>query len=473
MTRLLCSCALLLYLTVITGCVASPEQEILSSKHDSRIGNNSPTLRRFHLDLGSKRDVLELFDSIKLSGVDVWHVAENHVDVLLTESHDHPQLDLEGSPIPYTDTVLLESLYKPSAAPSESLEGWDLSSLDNSTLHSNYRRLNEIDQFVEDLVREYPNNVNLVSIGHSAEGREMFALEIVKEKAQGLKDNHTESAKKSGFVLTGAQHAREWIATSTAMYLTHALVANESEPFSLKYLLNSFNFYVILVPNPDGYVYTWEYDRFWYKNRQIVGPNEKCVGIDMNRNWGYKWKPVAEFPLRTSDELAKKKKKQPRVPTDPCSHWYPGHRPFESPEVNNIANYITTLPRLRAFVDLRSYGQMISSPYSYNCKRIPKDAEDQVEAAMGAAKAIKDVHGTAYTTGRLCEMLYKAPGNVVDYMFARASIKYAYAAHLRDTGTYGFALPPEWIRPTGEETVNMIKSLARFMTGIKGMTVDD
>jgi hypothetical protein len=39
----------------------------------------------------------------------------------------------------------------------------------------------------------------------------------------------------------------------------------------------------------------------------------------------------------------------------------------------------------------------VSSPYSYNCKRIPKDAEDQVEAAMGAAKAIKDVHGTAYT----------------------------------------------------------------------------
>lgn len=43
---------------------------------------------------------------------------------------------------------------------------------------------------------------------------------------------------------------------------------------------------------------------------------------------------------------------------DPCSPWYPGHRPFESPEVNNIANFITTLPSLKAYVDLRSYGQM-------------------------------------------------------------------------------------------------------------------
>lgn len=77
---------------------------------------------------------------------------------------------------------------------------------------------------------------------------------------------------------------------------------------------------------------------------------------------GYKWKPIAEFPLRASEELAKKKKKLPRVPTDPCSHWYPGHRAFEAPEVNNIANYITTLPRLQAFVELRSYGQMSKLP---------------------------------------------------------------------------------------------------------------
>ena len=29
----------------------------------------------------------------------------------------------------------------------------------------------------------------------------------------------------------------------------------------------------------------------------------------------------------------------------------------------------------------------------------------------------------------------RAPGNVIDWMYAKAGIKYSYAVHLRDTGT--------------------------------------
>ena len=83
--------------------------------------------------------------------------------------------------------------------------------------------------------------------------------------------------------------------------------------------------------------------------------------------------------------------------------------------MNNIANYITTLPNLRAHIDLRSYGQMsesigfwcanrrcglglvVSSPFSFSCKRTPKDAEDQLEAALGASQALKAAHGTHFT----------------------------------------------------------------------------
>lgn len=45
---------------------------------------------------------------------------------------------------------------------------------------------------------------------------------------------------------------------------------------------------------------------------------------------------------------------------------------------------------------LRANITLVSSPYSYSCKRYPKDAEDQIEAGLGAARALQDVHGTTF-----------------------------------------------------------------------------
>lgn len=44
-------------------------------------------------------------------------------------------------------------------------------------------------------------------------------------------------------------------------------------------------------------------------------------------------------------------------------------------------------------------------------------------------------------TGTLCHMLYRAPGNILDWMYTRAGIKFSYVAHLRDTGTVCPFLP--------------------------------
>src|SRR4051812_33752625 len=77
----------------------------------------------------------------------------------------------------------------------------------------------------------------------------------------------------------------------------------------------------------------------------------------------------------------------------------------------------------------------VSVPYSYSCKRSPKDAEDQIEAAIGASQALRHVHGTQFDVGSLCSNLYPAHGNVLDWMYAREAVKYSYVAHLRDTGT--------------------------------------
>ncbi|KAK0186252.1 peptidase M14 [Armillaria mellea] len=407
--------------------------------------NASPVLGTLHRFLRNESRVV---DELQQFDVDVWQSTPESVDIYTPFLG--PGLPEALRAIPSSSTPI----YNQDIPLPRQAEPWNLASLENTTFHNVYHPLYEIDDFVYQLAAQHPSIVSTIHLGHSGQGREMRGLKISSGQMGVQKTEYrkgVDPSQKLGFVITGAQHAREWVATAAALYIAHALVANSSEKYSLSPLLDTYDFYIVPAPNPDGYDFTWESDRFWYKNRQIMGPNAKCVGLDMNRNWGYKWKSNAiDF-------------KKPKTPVDPCSHWFPGHRPFEAPEVNNLANFITTLPNLLAFVDLRSYGQMISSPYSYSCKRVPKDAEDQIEAATGAAHALKLAHGTTFTIATLCESLYRAPGNIVDWMYARAGIKYSYAVHLRDTGTYGFSLPPRWIRPVGEETGNMVKYLADFI----------
>ncbi|KXN81964.1 Putative metallocarboxypeptidase ECM14 [Leucoagaricus sp. SymC.cos] len=439
-------CAVLL----VSVLALANDQLVLDSRPRPPV-HTTGILRRFIANNEQEKDrILALaFES----NADIWQVNNSHVDIYVPSYGE--ALSNELLYMPHTHSIIQE---QPKYTSTDSSDGWGLDSFTNSTYHENYHPLYEIDEFMRELASLHPDLVTIHNLGHSAEGREMLAMTLSTPSSNSTL-RRIPGVGKLGFVIVGAQHAREWVATATSLYIAHALVANSSEYRSLRHLLEDFDFHIVPAPNPDGYSYTWETDRYWYKNRQILGPHLQCVGVDMNRNWGYKWKPtVGDIPTVTRG-----KGKHHRLPADPCSHWYPGHRPFEAPEVNNIANFVITLPNLAGFLDLRSYGQMLSSPFSYTCKKLPKDAEDQIEAAMGATYALRLAHGTHFETGGLCYNLYPAPGNILDWMYKIVGIKFSYVAHLRDTGTYGFSLPESWIRPVGEETAKMVEYLSKFI----------
>ncbi|KAI0254492.1 hypothetical protein BJV78DRAFT_1184679 [Lactifluus subvellereus] len=445
---------------------------VLSCQWAIPLENDAGILYRF--TPASSDETEELLAWAELREWDLWQIGHSHVDIYFPRpAVAEVELGLLPSHLPptashhinrSTPSCMLADRVKHASSPIVN-EGrrWDVVSPSNATFHSQYHPLDEINSFARDLADAYPHQVSIIPLGHSSEGREMFALEITSgasaahvshdqnsQVVLNKKGKQSGAKPHCGFLITGAQHAREWVASASALYIAHALLADSSEEFSLSRLLGQYNFYIVPVPNPDGYLYTWTQDRFWYKNRLQLGPEARCVGIDMNRNWGYKWKTKSNSLHKSG-------------PEDPCSHWYPGNRPFQAPEVNNMENYFSRLPHLKGFLDLRSYGQMLSTPFSYSCKKDPKDAEDQLEAISGAAHAVKKTHGTIFSTGALCSTLYRAPGNIVDWVYKKMRVKYSFAAHLRDTGTYGFALPEQWIRPVGEESARMVEYLADFI----------
>jgi hypothetical protein len=97
---------------------------------------------------------------------------------------------------------------------------WDLGTLESTTYHDAYHPLFEIDDFLRRLSELHPNTTHLTNLGHSGQGREMLALTISTTELQGETQRMTTKKKKKGkknrnrnrklgFVIVGAQHARE------------------------------------------------------------------------------------------------------------------------------------------------------------------------------------------------------------------------------------------------------------------------
>ncbi|CAE6462383.1 unnamed protein product [Rhizoctonia solani] len=501
-----------LFLGAVLGHPA--QQPLLPSIQSSGLPANYTSFELRRYGISSHEDLVHMIDLVHQANIDIWHLTPSHVDIHMDTMADLP-LSLANrryTTLPHSFPYNYD--YHPTTTSSSKRPKIDLSSLQDNEFHRTYHTFDEIDQFVVALASQYPKLVEIVWLGASSEERDVFAIRIGKRSRAGHKKGkkhkngkhstwethpfvevvhhyarnfisrlaelgglisrgHAITMRdlysnprfdaiaqsrpiKDRVVIQGAQHAREWIASATALYVAHALVTPEDEPGSLQHLLDKFDFTIIPVPNPDGYAYTWSTDRLWYKNRMQLQPHasvsNECQGIDMNRNWGYQWNASGDGLSGGSQ--------------DPCSHWYPGAYPFQAPEVTAIANYISRTPKIRGFLDLRSYGQQLMYPYSYSCEHVAPHAENLIEAALGATKALRETHGVPYTSGASCELLYPAPGNIIDWMYGEAGVKYSYSLMLRDTGTYGFLLPPRYIQPVGEETAAAVKSLAKFIEDV-------
>jgi hypothetical protein len=95
-----------------------------------------------------------------------------------------------------------------------------MSSLENTTFHDSYHPLSQIEFFMKELVDAHPETARLINLGRSAEGRDVLGLTIstgndddseedIVGKKRKKKKGPRKQKEKLGFVIQGAQHARE------------------------------------------------------------------------------------------------------------------------------------------------------------------------------------------------------------------------------------------------------------------------
>lgn len=120
--------------------------------------------------------------------------------------------------------------------------------------------------------------------------------------------------------------------------------------------------------NPDGYEYTHRTDRLWRKNRS--NGNGRCAGVDLNRNYGYKWGGKG-----TSQNT--------------CTEIYAGRGAFSEPETAAVKRYLESRKeKFFAFLTFHSYGQYILHPWGYD-DLVPPDHQDLTRVGREGALVSK------------------------------------------------------------------------------------
>lgn len=156
----------------------------------------------------------------------------------------------------------------------------------------------------------------------------------------------------------------------------------------------------------------------WRKTRS-KSKNTKCHGVDGNRNFGYKWGEI-------------------NAVKDPCNFGtYIGPTPFSEAETKIVRKVLEKYhDRIKLYVDLHSYGQMILYPWGWSEEVKTKNYEKIHSLGTRAERAMVKAGAKPFQV-KSASQLYLTTGSSLDYAYTRG-IPYSYAIELTDGHEFDF-----------------------------------
>jgi len=303
-----------------------------------------------------------------------------------------------------------------------------------------YLTFAEFETDLQSWAMAFPDISSLFSLGTSWEGRNIWMLKISDNAA--IEEDEPEA------LLISLQHAREWLSGMTLYGVTrHFLTEYGTDP-EVTELVNTMEIYIILVANPDGYVYTHETERFWRKNRRDNG--DGSFGVDLNRNWGWSWDTA---------------------PSGPSSGTYRGPAPYSEPETQALRSWILAPERrLKGCLNYHTYGTRVMHNWAWTFT-LPPNVDVMGPLARNVAFSIESVNGQRMRNGSWSITLdYAGGGATNDYLHAELGIP-CLTLELRpgDGASGGFAPGTSSIDPSISEN---IAGAITFLKWIRDHAID-
>ena len=238
------------------------------------------------------------------------------------------------------------------------------------------------------LATQYPQIVAIDTSMRSYQNRALWCIKISDNP--GVNDNEPQ------VFFNGATHAREPMGTQTCISFASLVCKSYGMDSLATWLVNNREIYIVPVMNPDGYVYNSDSggsSSYWRKNRNNVGPRTG-PGIDLNRNYGYKWgyDNVGSSPT-------------------PSSEVYRGPARWSEPEVAAIRDFEAG-HKFRTEIDFHSYARDNLYPWAYISTSPPELALIQ---EIGDTFMANNGYSN---TGQWYSTLYNSNGVSVDWELA-------------------------------------------------------
>jgi len=223
--------------------------------------------------------------------------------------------------------------------------------------------------------------------------REIVALRLTAD-ANSVPDN-----SRPATLYTSLQHAREWISVEVNQRLLEWLIKMYREDRrEIVNLLQTTELWFVLVANPDGYQYTFDYDRLWRKNLRDndgdnrITPND---GVDPNRNFPVHW----NFDDEGSASIT-------------ADQTYRGPAPASEPETEALIGLYDRVD-FRFHVNYHSFGELLL--YSFGFQLNTPSADDPIFVALSGTDDKPAIDG--YNPG-VGGDLYMTNGETTDYAHA-------------------------------------------------------
>jgi len=236
----------------------------------------------------------------------------------------------------------------------------------------------------------------------STEGRPIYWVKI--------SDNPNVDEEEPEVMYTALHHAREPISLQQMIFYMYYLLENYETNEEIEYLVNTTEMYFVPCLNPDGYVYNQTTypggGGMWRKNRRDNGGS---YGVDINRNYGYKW----GYDNNGSSP-------------DPEDDTYRGPEAFSEPEIQATRQFCIDRD-FKMALNYHSYSNLLLYTWGWTSDPCPDDDILEAYAVMMTAE-------NGYTYGPGSTTIYPTNGGSDDWMYGDTLDKPRFFSYTPEVG---------------------------------------